>query len=67
MKVGKVTLEVNTLANKSRPYLYNEMFALAKEHKVQGEFGKYFIDLYNPPKELIKSLEDAKIKFDIFA
>ena len=42
------------------------MFALAKEHKVQGEFGKYFIDLYNP-KELIKSLEDAKIKFDIFA
>lgn len=67
MNVGKVTLEVGTLANKNKPYLYNEMFALAKEHKVQGEFGKYFIDLYNPPKELIKSLEDAKIKFDIFA
>jgi hypothetical protein len=67
MNVGKVTLEVSTLANENKPYLYNEMFALAKEHKVQGEFGKYFIDLYNPPKELIKSSKDAKIKFDTFA
>ena len=67
MNVSKIsTVEISVLANKQKTYLREHVFSLAKEYKVQGEFGEYFIDLHNPPEKLIKSLKDAQIKFDIF-
>ena len=67
MNVSKIsTVEISVLANKQKTYLREHVFSLAKEHKVRGEFGEYFIDLHNPSEELIKSLKDAKIKFDVF-
>lgn len=45
MKVNRINVEISTLANKHRTYLYNEMFSLAKEHQIQGEFGNDFISL----------------------
>lgn len=63
MKVNKINVEISILANKHRPYLYAEMFNLAKEHKIQGEFGRYFISLRSMPENLLKVLEDLKIKF----
>ena len=63
MKVNRINVEISTLANKNRPYLYNEMFSLAKEHQIQGEFGNDFISLKSMPENLLKVLEDLKIKF----
>lgn len=61
MKINRI--EISTLANKHRTYLYNEMFSLAKEHQIQGEFGNDFISLKSMPENLLKVLEDLKIKF----
>lgn len=66
MKVNRINVEINTLANKHRPYLYAEMFNLAKEHKIQGEFGRDFITLSDMPEGLCKVLDDKKIKYKIF-
>lgn len=63
MKINRIDVEISTLANKHRPYLYNEMFSLAKEHQIQGEFGNDFISLKSMPEILLKVLEDLKIKF----
>ena len=63
MKVNRINVEISRLANKHRPYLYNEMFSLAKEHQIQGEFGNDFISLRSMPENLLKVLEDLKIKF----
>lgn len=63
MKVNRINVEINTLANKHRPYLYAEMFNLAKEHKIQGEFGNDFISLKSMPESLLKVLKDLNIKF----
>lgn len=63
MKINRINVEISRLANKHRPYLYNEMFNLAKEHQIQGEFGNDFISLKLMPENLLKVLEDLKIKF----
>lgn len=65
MKVNRINVEISTLANKHRTYLYNEMFNLAKEHQIQGEFGNDFISLKSMPKNLLKVLKDLGIKFRI--
>ena len=62
-KINRINIEISTLANKHRPYLYAEMFNLAKEHKIQGEFGNYFISLKSMPESLLKVLKDLNIKF----
>lgn len=63
MKVNKISVEISRLANKHRSYLYNEMFSLAKEHQIQGEFGNDFISLKSMPESLLKVLKDLNIKF----
>ena len=63
MKINRISVEISTLANKHRPYLYNEMFSLAKEHQIQGQFGNDYISLKSMPESLLKVLEDLKIKF----
>lgn len=65
MKIERINVLISTHANKHRPYLYNEMFSLAKEHQVQGRFGNDYIELSSMPKGLTKVLEDLKIKFSI--
>jgi len=63
MKVNRINVEISTLANKHRPYLYNEMFSLAKEHQIQGTFGNDYINLNLMPESLLKVLNDLNIKF----
>lgn len=63
MKVNRINVEISRLANKHRPYLYNEMFSLAKEHQIQGTFGNDYINLNSMPESLLKVLEELKIKF----
>lgn len=63
MKVNRINIEINTHANKHRTYLYNEMFALAKEHQLQGTFGNDYITLSSMPEFLLKKLEELQIKF----
>ena len=63
MKVNRINVEISRLANKHRTYLYNEMFDLAKQHQIQGQFGNDFITLNSMPENLLKVLEDLKIKF----
>lgn len=63
MKVNRINIEINTYANKHRTYLFNEMFALAKEHQIQGTFGNDYITLSSMPENLLKVLEELKIKF----
>jgi hypothetical protein len=65
MRVERINVLINTHANKHNPYLYNEMFSLAKEHQIQGTFGNDYITLSSMPKGLTKVLEDLKIKFSI--
>jgi hypothetical protein len=62
-KINRINVEISRLANKNRPYLYNEMFSLAKEHQIQGTFGNDYINLNSMPENLLKVLEDLKIKF----
>lgn len=66
MKVNRINIEISTLANKHKPYLYNEMFSLAKEHQVQGEFGNDFISLKSMPESLLKVLDKLDIKYRKF-
>jgi len=66
MRVNRINIEISTLANKHKPYLYNEMFALAKEHQVQGEFGNDFISLNSMPESLLKVLDKLDIKYRKF-
>ena len=63
MKVNRINVEISRLANKHRTYLYNEMFDLAKQHQIQGQFGNDYITLNSMPENLLKVLEDLKIKF----
>ena len=63
MRVNRINIEISTLANKHKPYLYNEMFSLAKEHQVQGEFGNDFISLKSMPESLLKVLDKLDIKY----
>ena len=63
MKVNRINVEISTLANKHRTYLYNEMFDLAKKNQIQGTFGNDYITLNSMPENLLKVLEDLKIKF----
>ena len=63
MKVNRINVEISTLENKHRTYLYNEMFNLAKEHQFGGQFGNDFITLNGMPENLVKVLEELKIKF----
>lgn len=63
MKIQRINIEISTLANKHRTYLYNEMFDLAKQHQIQGTFGNDYITLSSMPENLLKVLEDLKIKF----
>ena len=62
-KINRINVEISSFANKHRPYLYNEMFSLAKEHQIQGTFGNDYITLSSMPENLLKVLEDLKIKF----
>lgn len=66
MRVNRINIEISTLANKHKPYLYNEMFSLAKEHQVQGEFGNDFISLKSMPESLLKVLDKLDIKYRKF-
>ena len=66
MRVNRINIEISTLANKHKPYLYNEMFSLAKEHQVQGEFGNDFINLNSMPESLLKVLDKLDIKYRKF-
>ena len=61
--INRINVEISRLANKHRTYLYNEMFDLAKEHQIQGTFGNDYITLSSMPENLLKVLEDLKIKF----
>lgn len=60
MRVNRV-VEISTLKNKNHYYLYNQVFSIAKENKVYGEFGNDFIDLYNVPKKVTNLLDKAQI------
>lgn len=62
-RINRINIEISTLANKDRPYLHYEMFNLAKEHQIQGTFGNDYINLNSMPENLLKVLEDLKIKF----
>ena len=61
MRINKI--EISTLANKSRYYLYNEVFSLAKENKLYGEFGKDFFLIDKPNKSFIDGIKKLQIKF----
>lgn len=63
MRVNRINIEISTLVNKHRPYLYNEMFSLAKEHQVQGAFGNDYINLNSMPENLLKVLDKLDIKY----
>ena len=64
MKINKLTnIEVSTLANKERTYLYNEMMNLSRKYKLGGEFGNYYISLKGLSEEALKELKDKGIKF----
>lgn len=65
MKVERINVLISTHANKNTPCLHNQMFALAKEHKIQGEFGNDYIVFSDVPKGIFKVLRDLKIKFSI--
>ena len=66
MKIDKINVEISNLSNKNNYYLYERMFSFAKEHKIQGEFGRDYITLRNMPESLLKFLEQWKIKFKRF-
>jgi hypothetical protein len=63
MKVNRINIEINTHANKHKPYLYNEMFSLAKEHQFGGTFGNDYINLNGMPECLTKVLDEAKVVY----
>lgn len=63
MRVNRIDVVINRLANKERTYLYNEMFDLSKEHQISGRFGNDYIELDNVPKVLLKKLKELGIKF----
>lgn len=63
MKVNRINVSISSLANKHRTYLYNEMFALAKEHQFGGSFGRDYIELTSMPENLTKVLDELKIKY----
>lgn len=63
MRVNRINVEISTHANKHKPYLYNEMFSLAKEHQVQGAFGNDYINLNSMPENLLKVLDKLDIKY----
>ena len=52
MKINRIDISISNLANKHKPYLYNEMFALAKKHQISGM-----------PEDLVKELDKAEIKY----
>ena len=56
-------IEINTHANKDHYYLYNQVFSLAKEHKVKGEFGNDYFTLYETPDMFGGLLKKWNIKF----
>ena len=62
-RINRINVEISTLANKHRTYLYNEMFSFAKEHQISGRFGNDYIDLEGVPVPLLKFLEKLQIKF----
>ena len=66
MKINRINVEISRLANKDKPYLYNHMMTLAREHKFGGTFGNDYITLNGMPEGLLKVLEDWKIKFRKF-
>ena len=65
MKVEQINVLISTHANKNTPCLHHQMFALAKENKIQGEYGNDYITFSDVPKGLIKVLRDLKVKFSI--
>lgn len=65
MKINKINIEVSRLANKQY-YLREYMYSFAKEHNLQGEFGRDFITLSDMSEGLCKVLDDKKIKYRRF-
>lgn len=63
MKINRINVEISTHANKHKPYLYNETYSLAKEHKFGGEFGTDYIELKGMPEDLTKELDKLDIKY----
>ena len=63
MKINRINIEISTLANKDKPYLYNQMMSLSREHNFGGTFGNDYITLNGMPESLLKLLNEWKIKF----
>lgn len=63
MKVQRVNIIINRNVNKDL-YLYNKVYDFAKQNKVGGEFGRDYITLRSVPENLLKILDDLKVKFE---
>lgn len=65
MKINRINVLIPTEQNRHRKYLYNEMLDLMSKHKFGGEFRNSSIKLSSMPEQVLKLLEDLKIKFEI--
>ena len=63
MRINRI--EVSRLTNKSRGYVYEEMFSLSREHNCfyGSTFGNDYITINKPPEKLIDKLKKLGIKF----
>ena len=69
MRVDKINVLIKTYdkVNKGREYLYEEVFGFAKEHNLQGCFGRDYFELSGLSDSLVKVLEETKIRFEKIA
>lgn len=65
MKVSRLDVVIPTNLNKHRKYLCNEMLDLMNKNHFGGEFRNETIKLSSMPKQLLKILDDLKIKFEV--
>lgn len=63
MKIQRINILIQANENKHRKYLYNECLDLMNKNRFGGEFRNESIKLSGMPINLLKVLEDLKIKF----
>lgn len=64
MKINRINVIIPINQNRHRPYICNEMLKLMSNNGFSGEFKRDTIKLAAMPENLLKVLEELKIKFE---
>ena len=64
MKIQRVNLIIPSAQNTHRKYLYNECVDMMNQFKFGGVFENHQIKFNSAPIDVLKVLEDLKIKFE---